>query len=142
MSEVSVKIDDTEKIDVIDNDVTDKDKIGVSDKDKIENYHNVTLNVDEFNQQICISDDKKLAYIDYINDSDCLKLCDKMNGGKITLVDFHKHRGIVALFCAFNPNDELILYNTVAQDVFVSLEKISEFPEMRSLFVQDSRIKL
>lgn len=111
MSEVSVKIDneiDTEKIDVIDNDVTDKDKIGVSDKDKIENYHNgkpiteievspkgrylvtyskedqsivgwnienenedqlkfefsvnyVRLNVDEL---ICISDDKKLAYID------------------------------------------------------------------------------
>lgn len=100
MSEFSVKIDDT---DVIENDVTDKDKI--------ENYHNgkpiteielspkgrylvtyskedqsivgwnveneneaqlefefsvnkVTLNVDKFNQQICISDDKKLAYID------------------------------------------------------------------------------
>ncbi|PKC71635.1 hypothetical protein RhiirA1_495924 [Rhizophagus irregularis] len=145
MSEFSVKIDDT---DVIENDVTDKDKI--------ENYHNgkpiteielspkgrylvtyskedqsivgwnveneneaqlkfefsvnkVTLNVDKFNQQICISDDKKLAYID---NYDSLKLCDKMNDGIIELVDFHKHRGIVALFCAFNLNDELILYNT------------------------------
>ncbi|UZO16346.1 uncharacterized protein OCT59_007735 [Rhizophagus irregularis] len=144
MSEFSVKIDDT---DVIENDVTDKDKI--------ENYHNgkpiteielspkgrylvtyskedqsivgwnveneneaqlefefsvnkVTLNVDKFNQQICISDDKKLAYID---NYDSLKLCDKMNDGIIEL-DFHKHRGIVALFCAFNLNDELILYNT------------------------------
>ncbi|PKY21454.1 hypothetical protein RhiirB3_470328 [Rhizophagus irregularis] len=145
MSEFSVKIDDT---DVIENDVTDKDKI--------ENHHNgkpiteielspkgrylvtyskedqsivgwnvenenedqlkfefsvnkVTLNVDKFNQQICISDDKKLAYID---NYDSLKLCDKMNDGIIELVDFHKHRGIVALFCAFNLNDELILYNT------------------------------
>ncbi|GBC33614.2 hypothetical protein GLOIN_2v823409 [Rhizophagus irregularis DAOM 181602=DAOM 197198] len=68
----------------------------------------VTLNVDKFNQQICISDDKKLAYID---NYDSLKLCDKMNDGIIEL-DFHKHRGIVALFCAFNLNDELILYNT------------------------------
>lgn len=109
MSEVFVKIDneiDTEKIDVIDNDVFDKDKINVPDKD---NYHNgkpitdievspnekylvtyskedcsivgwnidnkneqlkfefsvndVKLDVDDRNQQFCISDDKKLAYI-------------------------------------------------------------------------------
>ncbi|PKY42634.1 hypothetical protein RhiirA4_456466 [Rhizophagus irregularis] len=160
MSEVSVKIDneiDTEKIDVIDNDVTDKDKIGVSDKDKIENYHNgnpiteievspkgrylvtyskedhsivgwnieneneaqlkfefsvndVSLNVDKFNQ-ICISDNKKLAYIYKYR----LKLYDKMNDSQITL-DFHNHNGILTFYCAFNLNNELILYNAVAID--------------------------
>ncbi|PKY21453.1 hypothetical protein RhiirB3_385676 [Rhizophagus irregularis] len=112
MSEVFVKIDneiDTEKIDVIDNDVIDKDKIGVIDKD---NYHtgkpiteievspnekylvtyskedrsivgwnidnknegqlkfefsvnDVELDVNDRSQQLCISDDKKLAYIRY-----------------------------------------------------------------------------
>ncbi|PKK71493.1 hypothetical protein RhiirC2_778336 [Rhizophagus irregularis] len=109
MSEVFVKIDneiDTEKIDVIDNDVIDKDKIGVIDKD---NYHNedrsivgwsidnknegqlkfefsvndVELDVNDRSQQLCISDDKKLAYIRY---KYRLELYDMMNDSqKITL---------------------------------------------------------
>ncbi|CAB4396821.1 unnamed protein product [Rhizophagus irregularis] len=65
MSEVFVKIDneiDTEKIDVIDNDVIDKDKIGVIDKD---NYHNEKIKIFGVDEETKYNDFEKTSMRTY-----------------------------------------------------------------------------